>query len=112
MSENYNFHNSIAIPLEIKARNIMGVTDRPVNTIFDADIIESHSFIEVMVLLLRLKSNYVYSNLIQNFIEKCIPYFYVNGNKIDKTIANQLFKNFEQLIDYIEKCNKNNEEID
>lgn len=49
MREGWNFRNDIALNLERIARNEFGLKDRPIDKIFDADMIESCTFVEVMI---------------------------------------------------------------
>ena len=58
LREGWNFHNDIAVPLEHNACAIYGESGRPVDKIYDADAIEAGNFAEVMLLLLRAKSDY------------------------------------------------------
>lgn len=96
--EGWNFHNDIAISLESHARRIMKYTDRPYETIFDADAIESESFFEVMIILLWHKNEYISNDKISNFIKKGKEYIGVSGHKIPNETANKLFEEFKELI--------------
>ncbi len=93
----YSFHNDIAIPLEYIARKELDYNFRPRGTIFDADSIESRTFVTVMSMLLNKKNNYGLNGKIIEFEEKCKPFYYKNGNSISETEATQLFEDFKEL---------------
>ena len=99
LRKGWNFHNDIAIPLEGDARRHFGDLNRPVTKIYDADCIEHGSFIEVMVSILREKTNYENSQEeIDEFIESCAPYFGKDGYQIDSETAEALYIKFTELI--------------
>ena len=97
----YSFHNDIAIPLEYEARKTFSFEDRNRDLMFDADSIELGSFVEVMLMTLYCKNNYMRSLAIESFAEHCRKYFRVNGNGIAKDDALEIFKKFKELLDAI-----------
>ena len=100
LREGWNFHNDVAIPLEGVAVRHFKRNGRPVDTIFDADAIESGTFAEDMILLLRMR--YDYRNdmpEIDEFIVDCSRFIGVRGSQIDKGVADNLFQRFENLYD-------------
>lgn len=101
LRDGWNFHNDIAIALEGIATRYFGWVGRPMTKIFDADAIESGSFAEDMIILLRVKSDY--SNEltdIDEFVVKAGPYVGKNGNTIDNEIAQKLFDEFKRLFEH------------
>lgn len=98
LREFWNFHNDIAIPLEGIARRHYGDISRPVTKIYDADAIERGSFVEVMMALLREKSDMENScDDIEDFISECKEFVEVNGNAIPKEEAQRLFDKFKEM---------------
>jgi len=98
LRDGWNFHGDIAISLEGDARSFFGDIDRPVDKIYDADAIELGSFAEVMILLLRQKTDF--SNEcpeIDEFISKCGKYVGVSGNQIPKETAQALYDEFTSM---------------
>lgn len=101
----YSFHNDIAIPLEYEARKAFGFKDRNRGLMFDADSIELGSFVEVMLMTLYCKNNYMSSLDIASFAEHCRKYFRVKGNGIAKDEAFEMFERFKKLLNTIEENN-------
>lgn len=98
--EGWNFHGDVAIQLEGIGRSYYGWTGRPMTKIFDADAIESGSFVECMTLLLREKTSYNWETEgIDEFLDKCAPYFRKSGNSIDREVAQELFDEFTTLFE-------------
>ena len=100
LRDSWNFHGDIAVPLESYASSFFHDIGRPFTKIYDADCIESQYFVEVMILLLRAKTNYEqeHSN-IDIFINKCKPFFGLSGHDIPKEKAAELFNSFISLYD-------------
>jgi hypothetical protein len=96
LREGWNFHNDVALPLERIARRYFAYTDRPVDTIFDADCIEGSTFVEAMIVLLNAKFSNKHFAEKDELIIKCKDYLCVGG-KIDNIIADKLFGEFEEL---------------
>lgn len=92
-----NFHD-LSLKLEFKAREVLGYTSRPYDKIFDADSIECGRFAEVLIILLRIKSNYMCNNLIDIFIEKSKPYLNQSGSALDLCIAHELYNEFSEIL--------------
>ena len=98
LREFWNFHGDIAIPLEGIASSYYGDFGRPLTKIYDADAIESGSFVEVMIALLRAKTEMDNGcHEIERFISECRKYYGVNGNEIPKEEAQILFDTFKSL---------------
>lgn len=94
----WNFHNDIAIRLEMKARSVFGDKDRPYNKIYDADAIEQGKFAEVMIDVLREKTGRenTHEN-IDGFIKVCSGFIGVSGYEMDPRVAQGLFNQFLQF---------------
>lgn len=98
LRDGWNFHGDIAIPLEGDARQYFGDINRPVTKIYDADSIESCSFAEVMILLLREKTGFNNEcGEIDEFVKECAPYLGVSGNSIEPETASRLYERFTKL---------------
>ena len=98
LREEWNFHGDIAVPLENIAKPPFGQIDRPETKIYDADVIETKSFIEVMIILLREKTDMENDcNDVDKFIKDCAVYLETNGNSMPKEIAQNLFDSFRKL---------------
>ena len=93
--DNQNIHGYIAYPLENYARGIFGLSyEATKDSIFSADSIESGSFVEVMLYVLRKKLG-IYKNL-SDFIEECKPF-------LGKTLSNN---DFEAVLSLYNQCKK------
>ena len=103
LRDGWNFHNDIAMALESIARNQFGNVDRPFGKIYDADSIETGCFIEVMIILLRLKSKMEDNNDdITEFVKSCSEYLGESGNDIPNETAQNLLDRFIRIFDLIE----------
>ena len=96
--QNWNFHGYIAVPLEIKARNIFGFSDKSVRKgIFAADSIENGSFVKATIAVLRKlaedKSDYEIDEFEKAYSE------YIGKGKLDigKENAIKIYDDFEKL---------------
>lgn len=100
LREHWNFHGDVAIELESVAQEFYGDIGRPYSKIYDAAAIESGSFVEVMLQLLREKTQREnnYPN-IDAFAEECAPYLGKNGNDIPKEKAAELLAKFKDLFE-------------
>lgn len=118
LREGWNFHDDIALRLEMKARQLYGDSDRPYTKIYDADSIEGGCYAEVMINLLRMKSGYENSNeVIDLFVKKCAGYIGKSGYEIEPSKSQELLNEFLELFDAIECenksfCETNDEEED
>lgn len=93
---NWNFHNDIAIPLESIARNFIDPeSGRPKGLFYDADMIESGYFIEVMLYLLRQKKGFDFDLL--DFSQNCALYLGKEGAAMPPEKADELFNQFKEL---------------
>lgn len=92
-----NFHD-LSLKLEVKAREVLGYKSRPYGKIFDADSIECGRFAEVLIMLLRIKSNYMCNNLIDVFIEKTKPYLNQPQGALDLCKAHELYNEFLKIL--------------
>lgn len=100
MREGWNFHNDIALNLERIARNEYGFKDRPIDKIFDADMIESCTFVEVMIAILRQKTNMSSNNCdVEKFVEQSARFFNKSGLSIAPEEAEKLYELFEDIYD-------------
>lgn len=98
LREGWNFHGDIATQLESIAVHHFGDIGRPITKIYDADAIEVGNFIEVMILLLREKTNMENDHdKIDSFIRTCAPYLGMSGHSIPKETAQDLFDKFKVL---------------
>ena len=98
LRKGWNFHNDIAIPLEGIASRCYGDIRRPFEKIYDADAIERGSFVEVMVVLLRNKTDMNNERYdVDEFLSECASYWGVNGNDIPPEIAQEYFDRFREL---------------
>lgn len=92
-----DFHQ-IAIRLEHKAREILLYKDRPVKTIFDADSIECGHFIEGMILLLRIKSNFKENVDIDKFVSAAQPFLTKTGCELELSKAEEFYNEFNIIL--------------
>ena len=98
LREGWNFHVDIAIQLESDANYYFRGFDRPVDKIYDADAIELGRFVEVMIILLREKTNFNNEHdEIDECVTDCAPYLGKSGNSIEPEIANELYVRFTNL---------------
>lgn len=98
LREGWNFHNDIALRLEMKSRHVFGDKDRPYTKIYDADSIENGKFAEVMIDVLREKTRReIGREDIESFIVLCTRFIGKSGYQIDKRIAQGLFDRFLEL---------------
>lgn len=94
---NWNFHNHIALKMENYARDAMKLRKRPIDTRYDADAIETYSYAEVMIILLRIKTKYRYKEKIDEFIEECKPYIGKSASEIGNEKSKQLMVCFKKI---------------
>ena len=98
LREGWNFHGDIAVTLESVATHHFGDIGRPMSKIYDADAIETGCFVEVMIILLRERTNMENDrDDIDQFIGRCAPYLGMSGNTIPHEIAHDLFTEFQEL---------------
>lgn len=95
-----NFHD-LSLKLEVKAREILGYTSRPYGKIFDVDSIECGRFAEVMILLIRIKSDYICNDLVDKFIEKIKPCINKSIRVLGLRESNDLYNEFLTIISLI-----------
>ena len=99
LRDGWNFHGDIAISLESDACSVHGINGRPFDKIFDADAIELGSFAEVMIILVRDKTNFTNTDdKINEFIEDCVPYMGKSAAEIPADKADDLYNQFRQII--------------
>lgn len=100
LREIWNFKNDIGLRVETKARNYFGETDRPKGKIYDSDWIENGHFVEVMIILLRGKTEYELGHEeIDTFIAECATYLGKSANEIPDDDAQAMFNKFIELYD-------------
>ena len=92
-----DFHQ-IAIRLEHKAREILLYKDRPAKTIFDADSIECGHFVEDMILLLRIKSDFKENVNIDIFASKTQPFLTKSGCEFELSKAEEFYNEFNIIL--------------
>ena len=90
--------HSLALELETTARKIMNFSDRPVEMIYDSNSIEYGNFIEVMVILLKVKNNFTPDEKIERFAKKYNSYAGKSMNDIGIGIADAIYKDFKRLL--------------
>ncbi|MBR3016545.1 MAG: hypothetical protein IKH57_05625 [Clostridia bacterium] len=97
----WNFHSSIALPLESIARtHFHSESERPRTKIYDADFIECGHFVEVMSIILREKTSFENSRTdVDEFIEQSAQYYAKNASQIPQDDANRLFEEFKTLFE-------------
>ena len=95
-----NFHD-LSLKLENKAREILEYTSRPYGKIFDADSIECGRFAEVMILLLRIKNDFICNDLVDKFIEKVKPYINKAVSALGLSESNALYNEFLTILSLI-----------
>lgn len=99
LRDGWNFHNDIALRLEMKARSVFGDRDRPYTKIYDADSIECGKFAEVMIDVLREKTGRENNREdIDSFIKACSGYIGTSGHQIDRKVAQGLLNRFLELM--------------
>lgn len=99
LRDGWNFHNDIAIRLEMKARSVFGDKDRPYTKIYDADSIECGKFSEVLIDVLREKTGRESGREdIDEFIKVCSGFIGKSGYEIDSRIAQGLLNRFLELL--------------
>lgn len=89
--------HSLALELETTARKIMHFSDRPVEIIYDSDSIECGNFIEVMVILLKVKNNFTPDEKIERFAKKYNSYVGKSMNDIGIALADVIYNDFRRL---------------
>lgn len=92
-----NFHGHIAVRLEHIAKEIKGLTTLPKDSIYNADIIQGGTFVEVMLELLLL--NGIRD---KDFEKKCKLYKDKGASEIPYEVAYDLFIQFKKLVGYSE----------
>lgn len=100
LREGWNVHNDIALSLEYTARSILnpGVPYGADNTIYSADSIESGSFAECVVCLLRRKYGYNCNDAIDGYITKLAPVFGKSLHSVDPELIQALLDEFDSLM--------------
>ena len=96
--EKYMTLHSLALELETTARKIMNFNDSPIGTIYDSNSIEYENFIEVMVILLKVKNNFTADEKIEIFANKYNPYARKSMNDMGIETANAIYNEFKRLL--------------
>lgn len=96
---NWNFNGYIAYPLEMIAREILGIDERETKeTIFSATSICAGTFAEAMYELLRQSETYIDSNDMRTF-EKQIDTYWGKGHmEIPEKRSIELFEDFKRIL--------------
>lgn len=90
--------HGLAIALETTARRIMNFNDRPVGTIYNSDSIECGSFVEVMVMLLKVGNSFLIDEKIEIFANKYNSYTGKSINDIGIETATAIYEDFNKLL--------------
>ena len=100
LREGWNAHNDIGMELENTARNILnpGVPYGADYTIYEAGCIESGTFAEVMICLLRHEKGYKENDKIDSFSEKLANIWAKSLHDIEPEYAQKLLDEFNKLI--------------
>ncbi|MBQ2999713.1 MAG: hypothetical protein IJD64_04560 [Clostridia bacterium] len=91
--------HSLSLDLETTACKIMNFKKRPKGTMFDSDSIERETFVEVMILLLKVKNNFDFNEEIEMFANTYQAYIDKAINVIGIDEANTIYHKFKKLID-------------
>ena len=92
-----NFHGNVAVWLEHEARLLMNYSDRPIDTIFDADNIECESFSLVLMVLALKKQGYILDPQIKSFLKECAKHFFESGRSISEEDVLHLTNQYKSL---------------
>lgn len=96
--DSWNIHGWIALPLEAKAREVLGWSSEQIrNSFLFADDIENSTFVEVMFHLLRYK--YGVNADFDEFAKEAQPLFGKSLSIEDRELASYLLAKFRKLID-------------
>lgn len=101
--EGWNFKNDVAIVLErIACAHFNYSGDRGIK-IYDSDAIQQYYFAEVMICLLRDKTNFEWNTTeeVNVFIKKASQYIGVRGNDIEREVASSLMDEFVDIFNNI-----------
>ncbi len=88
--EHWNFHNYIALPLEVYGKTYIG------NSCRTATEIECGDFVNAMFSILSIKFGDLKG--IPDFVVLCADYADLPASKIPKEITIKLFEEFERLV--------------
>ncbi len=88
--ENWNFHSSIAVPLEACGRKYIGSTCKT------ADEIECGAFVEAMLSVLSIKFDSL--DDLKEFTNWCGNYADLSASKIPPNVAKEIFEEFKRLM--------------
>lgn len=100
------FHN-ISLELENISKEVLkdffdfSVCDRPIETIFDADSIDSTYFFEVMVILLNIKSNFKILQEKEEFLIKYKNYYKERSKNIEIIEARNMLEEFKKILNKV-----------
>jgi len=98
--DGWNVHNDIGLSLEMIARSVFspGVVYGADNTIYSADSIESGTFVECIICLLRNKYGYTYNDEIDAYIAKLTPVFGKSLHEFEPALLQSLLDEFKNLM--------------
>jgi len=97
--ENWNFNGYIAYPLEMIAREMLGIDEREVKeTIFSATSICAGTFVEAMYELLRHSETYIDSNDMRTFEKQIDTYWGKEYTDIPENRSIELFEDFKRVL--------------
>lgn len=97
--ENWNFNGYIAYPLEMIAREILGLDEREVKeTIFSATRICNGTFAEAMYELLHYSENYIDPNDMRTFEKQIDDYWGKGYMEIPQNKSMELFDEFKSIL--------------
>ena len=95
--------HSLSLQLETVARKIINFSNRPIGTMYDADSIERGNFIEIMILLLKVKNNFAENEKIENFADRYHSYAGKPMTDIGMECASAIYDEFEALLSSLAK---------
>lgn len=97
--ENWNFNGYIAYPLEMIAREILGLDEREVKeTIFSATSICNGTFAEAMYELLRRLDVFIDADSIRTFEKQIDEYWDKGYMEIPQNRSIELFEEFSRIL--------------
>ncbi len=97
-----NFGTDICLLLETYMKEYFGSNTLLNDTIYSRGEIEHNSYIECMLFLIRVKSNFIcYDSEINNFVDELKKLLNVKQEKLNSDEKNEIFEKFKNL--YLKK---------
>ena len=98
LRDGWNFHNDIALVLANIARRHYGEGEFSTTKIYGANAIGLGHYVEVMIEILRDKTNReVNHHDIDQFVKDCAPYLGMREIDIPNEKAQELFERFQEI---------------